>query len=58
MREVCWHTLRVMGAKELVRRRIQAGWPLERCTSSRGWRVVCTTCLEDVNQPTTEGRTP
>jgi hypothetical protein len=45
---LCWHRLRMMGARELVRRRMVAGWPKEKCTAPHGLLGVCTKCLEIV----------
>jgi hypothetical protein len=41
--DICWHRVRVMGARELSRRRHLAGWP--DFSVPRGWWVVCKDCL-------------
>jgi hypothetical protein len=44
-REVCWHRIKVAGAREVVRRRVAAGWPPADCAVPRGWHVFCRDCL-------------
>jgi hypothetical protein len=42
----CWHEIRCIGARELARRRRDAGWPRKPCSAERGWHVVCKRCLQ------------
>lgn len=41
----CRHRLRVMGARELVRKRVRAGWLDPSAT--KGVVLACTVCLRD-----------